>query len=90
MWSSTFSSPPKKAFGNNYTFQIAEVNKALGFVSYIINQGYTVTFDKEQESGNDLSLMVHKASGRVTQCRRECNIWVLDAMIKSEGFGRQA
>ena len=71
-------------------FQIAEVNKALGSVSYLVDNGYKVIFDKDQASGKDLSLMIHKASSRITRFRRDRNIWVLDAMAKLEGFGRPA
>ena len=58
-------------------------------MSFLVDHGYTVTFDKDMESGRDLSLMVHEASRRVTRFRRDRNIWVLDAMTKFEGFGRQ-
>ena len=71
-------------------FQIAEVNKAIGSVSYLVDNGYKVIFDKDQASGKDLSLMIHKASSRITRFRRDRNIWVLDAMAKPEGFGRPA
>ena len=30
----------------NLTFQIAEVNKALGAVSYLVDHGYRVVFDQ--------------------------------------------
>ena len=72
------------------SFQIAEVNKAFGAVSYLVDNGYNVIFDKDQDSGKDLSLMIQKASGRITRFRRNRNIWVLDAMAKAEGFGRPA
>ena len=29
------------------TFQIAEVNKALGSISYLVDHGYKVVFDKD-------------------------------------------
>ena len=65
--------------------QIAEVNKALGSVSYMIDQGFKVVFDKDLETGKDLSVMIHKASGRVTRFRRDRNVWVLDAYVNDEG-----
>ena len=71
-------------------FQIAEVNKALGAVSYLVDNGYKVIFDKDQDSGKDLSLMIQKASGRITRFRHNRNVCVLDAMAKAEGFGRPA
>ena len=42
------------------TFQTAEVNKALASISYLVDQGYRVTFDNDEESGKDASMMMHK------------------------------
>ena len=64
-------------------FQVAEVNKALGSVIYLVDNAYKVIFDKDAASGRDLSHMIHKASGRTTRYRRDRNIWVLDALIES-------
>ena len=74
--------------------QIAEVNKALGSVSYMTDMGYRVIFDRDEKTGVDMSRMEHKATGRTTRFRREKNIWVLDAYAKdgeiiSEPFVRQ-
>ena len=55
--------------------QIAEVNKALGSASYLVD---------------NLSFMIHEPSGRSTRSRRDRNVWVLDAIVESTGFGRQA
>ena len=65
-------------------FQIAEVNKALGSISYLVDNGYTVTFDKDLRTGKDISMMLHKESGRRTRFRRERNIWVLDVIVEEE------
>ena len=65
-------------------FQVAEVNTALGAVSYLVDSGYQVIFDKDLVTGRDLSYMRHKASGRTTRYRRDRNIWVLDAMIEPD------
>ena len=79
--------------------QIAEVNKALGSVSYMVDAGFKIVFDKDLATGKDLSVMVHKATGRTTRFRRDKNVWVLDAYVQygnvisntAEGpdFGRQ-
>ena len=71
-------------------FQIAEVNKALGSVSYLVDNGYRVAFDKDIATGKDLSFMIHKPSGRTTRFRRDRNVWVLNAIVESSGFGGQA
>ena len=55
-------------------FQVAEVNKALGSVSYLVDNGCKVIFNKDAASGRDLSHMIHKASGRTTRYRRDRNI----------------
>ena len=70
------------------TFQIAEVNKALGSISYLVDHGYRVTFDKDEVTGKDLSMMYHKKTKTATRFRREKNVWVLDAFIEDEA--RQA
>ena len=78
--------------------QIAEVNKTLGSVSYLVDRGYKIVFDKCERTGRDLSSMVHKKTGVATRFRRERNVWVLDAYVASntgsgggaaEGFSRQ-
>ena len=77
------------------TFQIAEVNKALGSVSYLVDNGYRVVFDKDEETGHDTSVMTHKKTGVTSRFRRERNIWILDAVVEAdehtdESFHRQA
>ena len=79
----------------NLTFQIAEVNKALGSVSYLVDNGYRVTFDKDEATGHDISMMFHKATGVTSRFRRERDIWILDALVDEESntddsFHRQA
>ena len=64
------------------TFQIAEVNKALAAVSYLVDNNYRVIFDKDMATGKDVSRMIHKPSGRIARFRRERNIWILDAIIE--------
>ena len=66
----------------DFTFQIAEVNKALGAVSYLVDRGYKVTFEKNMKTGQDFSHMTNKISGATTRFRRERNVWVLDAYVQ--------
>ena len=76
------------------TVQIAEVNKAMGSVSYMVDHGYQVVFEKGEATGMDLSRMTHKLTGITTRFRRIRNVWVLDAFIEVEDeqgpFPRQA
>ena len=78
-----------------WTFQVAEINKALGAVSQLVDLGYTVIFDKNLETGQDMSYMTHKATNVVSRLRRERNVWVLDAYVSlntnnsEQGFHRR-
>lgn len=71
--------------------QIAEVNKALGSISWLVDHGYKVVFDKCMRTGADLSIMIKKDTKKACKFRRERNIWVLDAYVTAEdnlGFSR--
>ena len=65
-------------------FQVAKVNKALGAVSYPVDNGYQVIFDKDFAIGRDLRYMIHTASGRTTRHRRDRNIGILGVMIEPD------
>ena len=71
-----------------WTFQVAEINKALGAVSQLVDLGYKVIFDKNLENGQDMSYMTHKATNVTSRLRRERNVWVLDAYVNvsNEGY----
>ncbi len=75
-------------------FQVAQVNKALGSISYLVDHGYRVIFDQDLKTGKDISMMVRKDSKTVIRFRRDRNIWVLDAFIDidklDEDFQRHA
>ena len=62
--------------------QIAEVNKALGSVAYFVDRRYRVVFDQDEVTGDDVSMMTFKPTGKTTKFRRERNIWILDAYTK--------
>ena len=68
----------------DWLFQIAEVNKALGSISYLVDEGYRVVFDKDMSTGRDISYMLYKANKQTTRFRRERNVWVLDAIIEED------
>ena len=78
----------------DWLFQIAEVNKALGSISYLVDNGYRIVFDKELATGRDISFMQHKATKQTARFRRERNVWILDAVVEDEDqdspFPRQA
>ena len=64
-------------------FQIAEVNKQLGAVSYFVDQDYRVVYDKNMVTGEDMSYMIHKPTKTSYRFRRERNIWILDAIVNT-------
>ena len=75
-----------------WTFQIAEVNKVLASVAALVDADHRVVFDKDKETGTDISFITHKPTGKVVRMRRERNVWVIDAFMTEEpeqDFARQ-
>ena len=62
-------------------FQIANVNKALGSVAYVVDRAYRVVYDKNMVTGEDLSYMTHKPTNTTYRFRRERNVWILNAVV---------
>ena len=62
-------------------FQVANVNKALGSVAYVVDRAYRVVYDKNMVTGEDLSYMTHKPTNTTYRFRRERNVWILDAIV---------
>ena len=67
-----------------WTFQIAEVNKCLASVSYLVDHNHRVVFDKDMESGRDISFITNKATGAAIKMRRDRDVWVIDALIADD------
>ena len=89
-----FKFTTKEGQAENFTFQIAEVNKALCAVSYLVDHGHQVMFDQDEETGVDTSRIVLKKSGRTIRMVRDRNVWTGEAYIDEDleegtGFGRQ-
>ena len=76
-----------------WTFQVAEVNKALASVSALVDANCRATFDRDEVTKADISFIYNKTTGVSTKLRRERNVWVLDAWIDvkdpDELFARQ-
>ena len=53
-------------------------------MSYLVDRGYKVTFEKNMKAWQDLSRMTNKMTGAMTSFRREINVWVLDAHVQIE------
>ena len=75
----------------SFVFQIAAVNKALGSGAYMVDHGFRVVYDKDMDTNEDLSYMIHKATKRAFRFRREKNVWIYDAVVAADsvfGFSR--
>ena len=84
-----FEFETKGGESRSITMQIANVNKALASVAHFVDNGYTVIFEKNYNTGEDRSRMVLKKTGEETPLLREKNVWILDAYIaKDQGFLR--
>ena len=66
----------------SWLFQVAEVNKVLASVSYLVDAGHRVIFDKDKRTGQDMSVIVNKATGEEIAMRRDNNVWVIDAFVE--------
>ena len=89
-----FKFATKEGQAENFTFQIAEVNKALCAVSYLVDHGHQVLFDQDEKTGVDTSRIINKKTGRTIRMVRDRNVWTIEAFIEEEveegtGFGRQ-
>ena len=68
----------------NWLFQVAEVNKVLASVSYLVDGNHRVVFDKDERTGQDLSCIINKATGEEVKMRRDNNVWVIDAYVDED------
>ena len=70
-----------EGFDESWEFQIAEVNKALAAVSDRVDHAYRVVFDKDMDTGRDLSYMLHKPTSRIIKMTRINNVWIVEAIV---------
>ena len=54
-----------------FVLQIAEVKKALGSGAYMVDHGFRIVYDKDMDTDEDLSYMIHKLTRRAFRFRRE-------------------
>ena len=80
----TFDFESLEGHVESFVFQIAEVNKALGSGAYMVDRAFRVVYDKDMDTGEDLSYMIHKPTKKVFRFRREKNVWILDAVVTAE------
>ena len=87
----TFDFESLEGHRESFVFQIAAVNKALGSGAYMVDHGFRVVYDKDMDTDEDLSYMIHKKTRRAFRFRREKNVWILDAVVDASsvlGFSR--
>ena len=87
----TFEFESLEGHRESFVFQIAAVNKALGSGAYMVDHGFRVVYDKDMDTDEDLSYMIHKKTRRAFRFRREKNVWILDAVVDANsvlGFSR--
>ena len=75
----------------NWTLQIAEVNKVLAPVSYLVDHNHRVVFDQDLNTGEDISSITNKTESETITMRRNRIVWVIDAYIEvtiEQGFTR--
>ena len=70
------------------TFQIAEVNKALCAISYVVDKGYKVVFDKNMVTDQNMRHMMRKETSTATRFRRQRNVAILDAFVDNGNDGQ--
>ena len=68
----------------DWLFQVAEVNKVLASVSYLVDTGNRVVFDQDEETGEDISFITNKKSGVSIKMRRDRQVWVVDAYVEED------
>ena len=72
------------------TFQVADVNKALGSAAKIVNNGSRIVMDLDDQ-GNDYSYIESRKTGERLWMRQRNGVYVLDLLVgppPKEGFTR--
>ena len=68
----------------SWVFQIAAVNKVLCAVSYLVDHGMRVIFDRDEKTGIDTSHIMNKKTGKSIQMVRTRNVWTIEAFIDED------
>ena len=68
----------------DWLFQVAEVNKVLASVSYLVDTGNRVVFDQDEDTGEDISFIINKKTGVSIKMRRDKQVWVVDAYVEED------
>ena len=68
----------------SWVVQVAEVNKPLGCVADRVDNRCRVTFDQDDDTGEDLTCIFNKKTKKKTMLRRIGKVWVLDAIVTAD------
>ena len=55
-----------------------------GCLSSGVDSGHRVVFDQDEETGTDLSVIIHKRTGKCIRMRRDRNVWVIDTYVEGD------
>ena len=66
-------------------FQVAQVSKAFGSVSQMVDHGNRVVFDTDHQ-GRDISHIENKKTGKKVWWKREDGVYVLDVLVGPPGY----
>ena len=58
----------------------------MGSVAYVVDRAFRVVYDKNMETGEDMSYMVHKPTKKTFRFRRERNVPILDGVVGIESI----
>ena len=63
-------------------------------MSYLVDHGHQVIFDRDEKTGVDTPRIVHKVTGKTIPLVRDRNVWTVDAYIEEDvepesPFGRR-
>ena len=72
---------------------MAEVNKALASIADRVDNSYRVVFDKDDETGGDISYLLQKKTKQIIKMTRVGNVCVIEATVDignlDESFARR-
>ena len=66
----TFDFESVEGHKESFVFQIAAVNKALGSGAYMVDHAFRVVYDRDMETNEDPSYIIHKPIKRAFQFQK--------------------
>ena len=69
---------------DSIVFQVADVNKPLMSLSDRVDKNYRIVFDRDDETGDDLSNIFNKKTKEKMKLRRVGKVWVLPCTVAKD------